>query len=268
MTLIERTTRSQYDNLAPLFTVLTDGSVPTPRRREVRTTLVVGHLPVAEHIAHRFRGRGQPEEDLTQVATVGLINAVDRFDPGRGSDFLSFAVPTITGEVRRHFRDTGWSVRVPRRLQELHQAISHAVSDLGNELGRAPRPREIASRLNVPVEQIYEGMEVAHAYNADSLEVGVGGSTDENAAAVLGDRLGVADDGLADTENRVTLYPALAKLPGRERAIVIMRFFGNLTQTQIAARIGVSQMHVSRLLARSLGELREILSEDDLASLG
>ncbi|HWE90909.1 MAG TPA: RNA polymerase sigma factor SigF [Pseudonocardiaceae bacterium] len=260
MTTTERTKRNQYDDLAPLFTTLADHNIPSPRRREVRATLVVGHLPVAEHIAHRFCGRGQPEEDLTQVATVGLINAVDRFDPGRGTDFLSFAVPTITGEVRRHFRDTGWSVRVPRRLQELHHAISQAVGDLGNELGRAPRPREIARRLDVPVEQVYEGMEVAHAYNAESLQVG-GDSDDDNAAMALGDRLGVEEHGLADTENRVTLYPALAKLPDRERRIVIMRFFGNMTQTQIAQRIGISQMHVSRLLARSLTKLREVLSD-------
>ena len=261
MTSTERTKRTQYDELAPLFGVLTDGSIPSPRRREVRATLVVGHLPVAEHIAHRFRGRGQPEEDLAQVATLGLINAVDRFDPGRGTDFLSFAVPTITGEVRRHFRDTGWSVRVPRRLQELHQAISRVVADLGNELGRAPRAGEIADRLNVPIEQICEGIEVAHAYRPDSLDVGVGGTDDDSAATVLGDRLGVPDDRLADAENRITLYPALAQLPDQERSIVMMRFFGNMTQTQIAQKTGISQMHVSRLLARSLAALRDILGE-------
>jgi len=262
VTATEHTAQRQYDNLAPLFAVLADRTVPSLRRREVRATLVAGHMPVAEHIAHRFCGRGQPEEDLEQVAAVGLINAVDRFDPHRGTDFLSFAVPTITGEVRRHFRDTGWSVRVPRRLQELHQSISHTVAELGNELGRAPRPSEIALRLRLPIEQVYEGLEVANAYNADSLQNGYRGEGDDETPLALADRLGADDVGLTDVDNRATLYPALAKLPERERKIVLMRFFGNMTQTQIAHRVHLSQMHVSRLLAKSLAQLRDILTDD------
>jgi RNA polymerase sigma-B factor len=249
-----------YDHLAPLFVELADADTPESRRAQLRAMLVAGHLPVAEHIAHRFRGRGQPEEDLQQVAAVGLINAVDRFDPWRGSDFLSFAVPTITGEVRRHFRDSAWSVRVPRRLKELHQQVGHAIADLSARLGRAPRPSEIADELGISTAEVAEGLEVGAAYSAGPLPSG-NGADDGEAAAALGDRLGTEDDNLAQAENRAVLYPALSQLPERERAIVIMRFFGNLTQTQIAQRVGLSQMHVSRLLTRSMDRLRGILTE-------
>jgi RNA polymerase sigma-B factor len=247
-----------YDYLAPLFEELVDGAIPAPRRSQVRATLVAGHLPVAEHIAHRFRGRGQPEEDLRQVAAVGLINAVDRFDPWRGTDFLSFAVPTITGEVRRHFRDAGWSVRVPRRLKELHHQVGTTIADLSTQLGRAPRPSEIAEELGITVTEVTEGLEVGAAYTAGPLPSATG--DDADGAANVGDRLGEDDTNLIQAEDRAVLYPALNRLPERERTILVMRFFGNMTQTQIANHVGLSQMHVSRLLARSLTNLRALLT--------
>jgi len=255
MAVTERTRANEYEALAPLFHQLADASAPEARRREIRDQLVTEHLPVAEHIARRFRNRGQPADDLRQVATVGLINAVDRFDPDRGTDFLSFAVPTITGEVRRYFRDATWSIRVPRRLKELHASVSAASAALGQRLGRSPRPSELAAELDLPVKEVYEGLQVGYAYNSDSLDEGSG----EDGAPAMDNRLGVLDHDLATVEDRQTLYPALSGLPERDAAIVMMRFFGNMTQTQIAERIGVSQMHVSRLLAASLAKLREAI---------
>jgi RNA polymerase sigma-B factor len=257
MAVTERTRANEYADLAPLFHQLVDGSAPEARRREIRDQLVTEHLPVAEHIARRFRNRGQPADDLRQVATVGLINAVDRFDPDRGTDFLSFAVPTITGEVRRYFRDATWSIRVPRRLKELHASVSAASATLGQRLGRSPRPSELAAELDLPVKEVYEGLQVGYAYNSDSLDEGSG----EDGAPAMDSKLGVLDHDLATVEDRETLYPALSGLPERDAAIVMMRFFGNMTQTQIAERIGVSQMHVSRLLAASLTKLREVIDD-------
>jgi RNA polymerase sigma-B factor len=253
--------RTDYQELIPLFHQLADESAPEPQRMRIRDLLVTGHLPVAEHIARKFRNRGQPEEDLQQVARIGLINAVDRFDPNRGTDFLSFAVPTITGEVRRYFRDATWAVRVPRRLKELHAAITTASARLAQDLGRSPRPKEIAAALGMPVEEVYEGLQVGFAYNTDSLDSG----TDDEGRSPVENRLGDLDSALDLVEDREALIPALAKLPEREASIVVMRFFGNMTQTQIADRIGISQMHVSRLLSGSLEMLRAALSgpQDD-----
>jgi RNA polymerase sigma-B factor len=249
--------RDDYQALAPLFVELADGALPEARRDEIRASLVTGHLPLAEHIARRFRTRGQPEDDLVQVATVGLINAVDRYDPHRGTDFLAFAVPTITGEVRRYFRDATWAVRVPRRLKELHATVNATAVTLGQQLGRSPRPSELAAELNLPIEEVYEGLQVGYAYRSDSLD----DDSDGTPGPVAG-RLGALDHDLITVENREALFPALSALPEREAAIVVMRFFGNMTQTQIAERIGVSQMHVSRLLTASLNKLREALTDD------
>jgi RNA polymerase sigma-B factor len=250
----------QYADLAPLFDVLTDPTLSRTRRDEVRQSLITGYLPVARHIARRYRDKGKPLDDLEQVATLGLINAVDRFDPGRGADFLSFAVPTITGEVRRFFRDTGWSVHVPRRLQEAYQTINQGASTLSVELGRAPRPSEIARHLDLPLEQVLEGLAVGHAYHADPLPDGPSDQS-EGKLRPAGDPLKVDDRRLTDVEDRVTLYPAINELPERERTIVVLRFFDNLTQTQIAERMGISQMHVSRLLSQTCQKLRERLSD-------
>ncbi|MET8763659.1 SigB/SigF/SigG family RNA polymerase sigma factor [Lentzea sp. NPDC004782] len=253
------TTRSggDYDHLAPLFAELAV-TPQGPARDALRDRLVTEHLPVAQHIARRFGHRGEPHEDLVQVATVGLINAVDRFDPDRGSDFLSFAVPTIMGEVRKYFRDSSWSVRMPRRLKELHLAINAGTSRLSQSLGRAPTPSELAEHLGLSREEIHEGLAAGNAYQSASLDDML---MSEDSSISLGSTIGEEDPEIAMIEQREALHPLLQKLPERERKIVIMRFFGNMTQTQIAQKVGISQMHVSRLLAKTLRQLRDVLEE-------
>ncbi|MDX8146724.1 RNA polymerase, sigma 28 subunit, SigD/FliA/WhiG [Lentzea waywayandensis] len=246
-----------YDHLAPLFAELAV-TAAGPARETLRDRLVTEHLPVAQHIARRFGHRGEPHEDLVQVATVGLINAVDRFDPDRGSDFLSFAVPTIMGEVRKYFRDSSWSVRMPRRLKELHLAINAGTSRLSQSLGRAPTPSELAEHLGLSREEIHEGLAAGNAYQSASLDDML---MSEDSSISLGSTIGEEDPEIAMIEQREALHPLLEKLPERERKIVVMRFFGNMTQTQIAQKVGISQMHVSRLLAKTLRQLRDVLEE-------
>lgn len=248
----------RYDELAPLFVELAGVSKEDSRYEELRDTLVREHMPVAEHIARRFSHRGESQEDLNQVATLGLINAVDRFDPERGVDFLSYAVPTIMGEVRRHFRDTGWAVRMPRRLQELHLSVSSAISSLSQELGRAPVPSELAAHIGISKDDVYKGLEAGNAYRSASLDELLT-DTDE---IPLGDAIGERDSELAEVENREAIRPLLDELDERERKILLMRFFRSMTQTQIAEQIGISQMHVSRLLARTLSWLRNRLETE------
>ncbi|AEA25343.1 SigB/SigF/SigG family RNA polymerase sigma factor [Pseudonocardia dioxanivorans] len=251
---VPETGSSTYDHLAPLFDELAAMTADDPRRTTLRERLVTGHLPVVRHIARRFAGRGEPVDDLEQAGTVGLINAVDRFDPARGVDFLSYAVPTITGEVRRHFRDRTWSMRVPRRLKELQSSINSAVGGLAQELGRAPRPSEIADRIGRDVDEVIEGLEARQVYRSTSLDELVADSD-----AMLSETLGIADAELEKVDYRQTLAPLLDELPTRERTILVLRFFAGMTQTQIADEVGVSQMHVSRLLARTLARLRRRL---------
>lgn len=225
------------------------------RYAELRDELVTHFLPVAQRLARRFRNRGESMEDLEQVATLGLINAVDRFDPDRGADFLSFAVPTVLGELRRHFRDATWSIRVPRRLKELHLAISGAVGELSQRLGRAPTPSEIAEHLELPREDVFAGLEVSLAQRSASLDEAL--QQGEQEGLSLGDTIGSEDPQLAAVDERESLHPLLDHLPERERKILVLRFVHNLTQTQIAEQVGVSQMHVSRLLSKTLTRLRE-----------
>ncbi|ONI79496.1 RNA polymerase subunit sigma [Actinosynnema sp. ALI-1.44] len=253
-------TKNSYEHLAPLFVELAALAEDDPRRTELRDELVTGHLPVAEHIARRFSHRGESNEDLVQVATVGLINAVDRFDPERGTDFLSFAVPTVMGEIRRYFRDSSWSVRVPRRLKELHLAITAAGNELSQQLGRAPTPSEIATRLGMTKDEIYEGLEAGNAYHSVSLDDMLTQDSDNTS---LGEMLGEPDSAMEGVENHESLLPLVRELPERERTILLLRFFGNLTQTQIAEKVGISQMHVSRLLARTLQKLRDGMLEPE-----
>ena len=236
--------QDDYAHLIPLQRRYAELALDDPDRQRWRDQLIAGYLPVAEHIARRFAGRGEPLDDLVQVATVGLINAVDRFDPSRGSNFLSFAVPTITGEVRRYFRDHGWSTRVPRRLKDLNLAIRGALAELSQQLGRAPRPSEVASRLGVPVSEVIEGLRAGEAYRSSSLDEMLGCG---EGAATLGEFVGALDPGLALTDYRETLRPALAELSPRDRTILLLRFFHQQTQTQIAEQVGISQMHVSRV---------------------
>lgn len=253
---------AEYGHLVPLLEQHAGLADDDPRREAMRDELVRGYLPVAQHIARRFAHRGEPLDDLTQVATVGLIHAIDRFAPEKGTEFFSFAVPTISGEVRRHFRDLGWSMRVPRRLKDLHVSINSVVPDLSQRLGRAPRPTEIAAQLGIDVAAVLEGLEAADAYRSSSLDEML---SSEAGSATVGELVGEADAELDRVDTQETLRPALADLPERERTIVMLRFFGNMTQTQIAEQVGVSQMHVSRLLAQTLDRLRSRLEEDSPA---
>ena len=227
----------------------------SPERAELRNTLVRMHLPLVEHLARRFRNRGEPLDDLTQVATIGLIKSVDRFDPERGVEFSTYATPTVVGEIKRHFRDKGWAVRVPRRLQELRLSLSTATAELSQQHGRAPTVHELAQRLSISDEDVLEGLESANAYSTLSLDVP---DTDDESPAVA-DTLGAEDDALEGVEYRESLKPLLEQLPPREKKILLLRFFGNMTQSQIAQEVGISQMHVSRLLARTLAQLRDRL---------
>ncbi|MET0187485.1 MAG: SigB/SigF/SigG family RNA polymerase sigma factor [Pseudonocardia sediminis] len=249
----------QYEHLTPVLEEYSGLAEDDPRRERMRDQLVRGYLPVAQHIARRFAHRGEPLDDLTQVATVGLINAIDRFSPEKGGEFFSFAVPTISGEVRRHFRDQSWSMRVPRRLKDMHVSINSAVSELSQQLGRSPRPSEIAERLDLPVSEVLEGLEASEAYRSSSLDEML---SSEDGSATVGELVGEADAELDRVDYREALRPLLADLAERERTIVMLRFFGNLTQTQIANEVGISQMHVSRLLAQTLGRLRGRLDPD------
>lgn len=249
----------QYEHLTPVLEEYSGLDPDDPRRERMRDQLVTGYLPVAQHIARRFAHRGEPLDDLTQVATVGLINAIDRFSPEKGAEFFSFAVPTISGEVRRHFRDQSWSMRVPRRLKDMHVSINAAVSELSQHLGRSPRPSEIAEHLDLPVSEVLEGLEASEAYRSSSLDEML---SSEDGSATVGELVGEADAELDRVDYREALRPLLAELAPRERTIVMLRFFGNRTQTQIANEVGISQMHVSRLLAQTLGRLRGRLDPD------
>lgn len=232
---------------------LEEGSAKFTRQRD---SIVERCLPLADHIARRFDGRGESRDDLVQVARVGLVNAVIRFNVDAGSDFVSFAVPTIMGEVRRHFRDNSWSVKVPRRLKELHLRLGAATAELSQKLGRAPTPSELAAELEMDREEIVEGLVAGSSYNTLSID-GAGGGTEE--APAIADTLGDVDLNLDQIDNRESLRPLLASLPERERQVLLLRFFESMTQTQIAERVGISQMHVSRLLAKSLTRLRDQL---------
>jgi RNA polymerase sigma-B factor len=225
-----------------------------PGRARVRDSLVEQHLPLVEHLARRFRNRGEPYDDLVQVATIGLIKSVDRFDLERGVEFSTYATPTIVGEIKRHFRDKGWAVRVPRRLQELRLSLTSATAELSQRLGRSPTVAELAGHLRMSEEEILEGLESANAYSTLSLDAG--DSSDDEQMAVV-DTLGVEDVGLEGVDYRESLKPMLEQLPAREKRILLLRFFKNMTQSEIAAEVGISQMHVSRLLARTLAQLRE-----------
>ncbi|MEU3061191.1 RNA polymerase sigma factor SigF [Streptomyces subrutilus] len=231
---------------------LPDGSA---EKAELRNRLVRMHLPLVEHLARRFRNRGEPLDDLTQVATIGLIKSVDRFDPDRGVEFSTYATPTVVGEIKRHFRDKGWAVRVPRRLQELRLSLTTATAELSQQHGRSPTVHELAERLGISEEEVLEGLESANAYSTLSLDVP---DTDDESPAVA-DTLGSEDEALEGVEYRESLKPLLEGLPPREKRILLLRFFGNMTQSQIAQEVGISQMHVSRLLARTLAQLREKL---------
>ena len=246
------------DSATDLVNALAATPVGHPGRRALRDQAIEAWLPMARRLAKRYAGRGEPTDDLVQTAVIGLIKAVDRFDPGFGVEFAGFAIPTITGEIRRHFRDRAWSIRVPRRLQELRMAISGANNELTHTLGRSPTVTDIAAHLQVTEEEVLEGLEGARAYSATSLSAPSG----PEGSVELGETLGGQDHEYDLVEARLALGPAMACLTERERKIVTLRFYGNLTQTQIADEVGVSQMHVSRLISAALLKLRGRLGPD------
>jgi RNA polymerase sigma-B factor len=252
-TQIRRTGKETDGAAAALMTLLADLPADSPDRPRVRDRVIELYVPLAEYLARRFRNRGEPIDDLVQVANLGLIKSVDGYDPARGAAFTSYAIPMIVGELKRHFRDKGWDVRVPRRLQELRLEITRAGADLSQRLGRSPTVADIAAHLGIHEDEVVEGLDSGHAYRALSLQAPVQG---EEAGSELGDLLGEVDPDMQGVEDREALRPLLARLPVREQRIIAMRFFGNLTQSQIAAELGISQMHVSRLLAHALGVLR------------
>jgi len=250
---------SEYADVLGMFRELHELPDDSPEFARQREKIVQRCLPLADHIARRFEGRGEARDDLVQVARVGLVNAVNRFDVDAGSDFASYAVPTIMGEVRRHFRDNGWSVKVPRRLKELHLRLGAATAELSQRLGHAPTASELAAELGMDRQEVVEGLIAGSSYN--TLSIDSGGSGDGEAPAIS-DTLGSTDDALDRIENREALRPLLATLPERERTVLVLRFFESMTQSQIAERVGISQMHVSRLLSQTLANLRERLLAD------
>jgi RNA polymerase sigma-B factor len=207
-----------------------------------------------------LHNRREPLDDLIQVANLGLLKAVDGFDPTRGAAFTAYAIPTITGELKRHLRDKCWDVRVPRRVQEIHLQLAQIGEELTQALGRSPTVTELARELDTTEEEIIEGLDAARAHHSLSLDAPV--RSDVDGVAYLGDLLGNPDPDLEHVEIREALRPLLADLPTREQKILTMRFYGNLIQSQIAAELGISQMHVSRLLAGALAKLRRKLLAD------
>jgi len=230
-----------------------------PERTALRKKAIEAWLPMANRLARRYAGRGESLDDLLQTASIGLIKAIDRFDPSVGVDFVSYAIPTILGEVKRYFRDHAWSLRIPRRLQELLLAIGQARSELGHVLNRAPTVADIATHLNVGEEAVLEALEGAHAYRPVSLSTPVRDGED----VTLGDTLGGEDHGFDLADCKASLPSAMSCLTDRERRIIILRFYGNMTQASIAEQTGISQMHVSRVLAAALGKLRARLEGAD-----
>jgi RNA polymerase sigma-B factor len=228
-------------------------------RSKLREQLVDQYIGLVEFLARRFRNRGEPLEDLVQVGTIGLLKAIERFELDREVEFSTYATPTVVGELKRHFRDKGWAVRVPRRLQELHLELSKVVGELGQEIGRSPTVAEIAAHTGQSEETVLEGLEIAQAYNFTSLDAPIDA---EDGTTSFADQLGSEDEQLENLEYRASLAPEMEKLPERERRILYLRFFKGMTQSEIADRLGISQMHVSRLLNRTLMHLREALEEE------
>ncbi|MFI7388305.1 RNA polymerase sigma factor SigF [Streptomyces sp. NPDC049813] len=253
-------TRTLSRSLFLRLATLDEQSATSAERAYVRDTLIELNLPLVRYAAARFRSRNEPMEDIVQVGTIGLIKAIDRFDCERGVEFPTFAMPTVVGEIKRFFRDTSWSVRVPRRLQELRLALTKASDELAQKLDRSPTVPELAVVLGVSEEDVVDGLAVGNAYTASSLDSPT--PEDDGGEGSLADRLGYEDTALEGVEYRESLKPLLAKLPPRERRIIMLRFFANMTQSQIGEEVGISQMHVSRLLTRTLAQLREGLIAD------
>ncbi|MFJ8593618.1 RNA polymerase sigma factor SigF [Streptomyces sp. NPDC093598] len=226
----------------------------------VRNTLVELNLALVKFAASRFRSRSEPMEDIIQVGTIGLIKAIDRFELSRGVEFPTFAMPTIIGEIKRFFRDTSWSVRVPRRLQELRLDLAKAGDELAQKLDRAPTVAELAERLGLSNDEVVEGMAASNAYTASSLDAQ---PEEDDSEGALADRIGYEDHGLEGIEYVESLKPLIAELPPRDRKILSLRFVAGMTQSEIGEELGISQMHVSRLLSRTLVRLRKGLTVEE-----
>jgi len=231
---------------------------------EGRDQLIVSHLNLVRFLASKFKNRGEPLDDLIQVGTIGLIKAIDRFDPSRGLEFTTYATPTILGEIKRHFRDKGWSVRVPRRLQELSAKVNQANDELTNELSRSPSVEEIAKRVGASVDDVLEAMESSSAYSSVPLEGG-GSSDDDDAPSVI-DHYATEDENLAASDDRIVLEDAIRDFSPREKDVIRMRFFEGMTQVEIAERLGISQVQVSRLLRRTLRRVQDKIDPEGLMS--
>ena len=236
--------REMFEQLAAL-------EAGTSEHEKIRAALIERHLPLVTFMARKFADRGEPLDDLIQVGTIGLIKAIDRFEISKGFEFSTFATPTIVGEIKRHFRDKTWAVRVPRRLQELGASVTKATNELTQKLDRSPTPKEIAKHLGITVDEVAEALESNSAYSTISLDITSDTSTS------IGDSFGALDEALEGVEYRESLKPLLAQLEDREKRILQMRFFENLSQSQIATELGISQMHVSRILNKVLSHLRE-----------
>lgn len=222
---------------------------------DAREKLVMSHLNLVRFIANKFKNRGEPIDDLIQVGYLGLLKAIDRFDPSRGLEFTTFATPTIMGEIKRHFRDKGWSVRVPRRLQELSAKVNQATDTLTSQLQRSPTIAEIADYLDATVDEVLEAMESSSAYSSVSLEAPSGADDDDTPSVI--DRYATEDSDLAFTDDRIIFEEALASFSPRERDVIEMRFLKGMTQIEIAEKLGISQVQVSRLLRRTLKKIQD-----------
>ena len=228
-----------------------------------RDELIMSHLNLVRFLASKFKNRGEPLDDLIQVGTIGLIKAIDRFDPSRGLEFTTYATPTILGEIKRHFRDKGWSIRVPRRLQELSAKVNQATDDLTKELQRSPSTEEVAAKLGVSVDEVLEAMESSGAYSSVPLEAG---SSDEEDAPAIIDHYASVDENLAASDDRMVIEDTIRDFSPREREVIRMRFVEGLTQVEIAKRLGVSQVQVSRLLRRTLKKVQDKIDPEGLMS--
>lgn len=247
----------EYHDVVDMFVVLKSLPPDSHEFTRQRERIVTRCLELADHVARHYDRRGENLEDLTQVARIGLMNAVNRFDPEKSSSFLGFAVPTMMGEVRRHFRDHGWSMHVPRRIRDRHGQIAKATAQLTHDLGRAPTATELSELLDLDREEVVESLVAAASYNVHSIDAPIAGG--DGTPRMLADTIGDVDVEFDHITDREAVRPLLAALPERERTILYLRFFASMTQSQIADRVGVSQMHVSRILERTLSRLRDQL---------
>ncbi len=232
----------------------------TTRESSIKDELVAQHLNLVRYLAGKFSNRGENLEDLIQVGCLGLIKAIERFDPERGTEFTTYATPTIVGEIKRHFRDKGWAIKVPRRLQEFNASVAKTTEELTSRLGRVPTAEEIAKKLEVTAEDVLEAQELGQSYNLLSIDSELDADDSRKTSSLL-DYLGRDDFQLEQVEDRLALMRAFSCLPSRERLLMYLRFFENRSQSEVARVLNISQMHVSRLQARSLETMRQALSQ-------